>query len=274
MATSSPSVAVRLKANVQLALFVLLAYGISWGMWAPLLVKDAEAFPGVASWLYYGGVVGPAVAAVCLSKLEGPASLGTLWRFSTTCRVSWRWYGLALLLPFAIRGASLLVFRAFQGPVEISWRPIATFLPFAALVLPLVALEELGWRGFALPRLQERHSPLAASLVVGLIWGVWHLPLAWASTGFQASDRPVVYMLRFVATILPISCLATWVFNGTGGSVILASLYHFSVDLSETILVLPDRIGTWVLWISTALSSVVVLLIWRWVAKWTVRATV
>lgn len=237
--------------------FVLFAYAISWLLWTPLLVARPAA--PLASWLYFGGVVGPAAAAVILSVRDGGA--GALRSFAARWRVPLRWYLLALLLPFAIQAISGLASFAMGKPLVL--RHATRLGPSVALLFLLVALEELGWRGYLLPRLQERYSALLASLIAGVIWGTWHLPLAWYAGGFQASDRPLVYMTRFVITILPISCLATWLFNHSGGSILIVTLYHLAVDMADKLFVLPQDVGNTVLWVSTAVSTLVVAAIWR-----------
>jgi uncharacterized protein len=242
---------------VPLVSFVLLAYAVSWAMWLPLLIGSPST--AVANALYYGGVVGPAIAAVVVSR-----SAADLRRLATNWRVPLRWYLIALLLPPAVRALGILGLTLMNAPMAIELRPLRTFLPFAITLLFLVFFEELGWRGYALPELQRRHSPLYASLVVGVIWGVWHAPLAWASIGFQRSDEPLAYLFRFIVTILPISCLATWLFNRAGGSVIVATVYHFSVNISESVLVLPEAVGNSLLWVTAAIGTMIVAaLLWR-----------
>ena len=250
--------------------FVLLACAVSWAIWAPLLIgmsPDVFSHP-----LYYGGVLGPALAAIVTSRLQGSASVAGLLQRATNWRIPMRWYLLALLLPVAVRLGAILIFIAAKGRAPIAFRSWETFLPFAVLILPLVYLEEVGWRGYALPQLQRRHSPLFASLLVGVIWGVWHFPLAWASVGFQRSDEPVAYMFRFIVTILPISCVATWLFNHASESVVIASVYHFSVNMTESLFVMPSVVGNALLWVSMVLNTVVVFVLWRFNTKDAVMA--
>lgn len=83
--------------------------------------------------------------------------------------------------------------------------------------------EELGWRGFALPRLQKIYPPLTASFTVGLFWGLWHLPDFWLSPERQRDSVPL-----FLLTIVALSVLYTWVYNRTGGSLLLVALLHAS----------------------------------------------
>jgi hypothetical protein len=97
--------------------------------------------------------------------------------------------------------------------------------------------EELAWRGFALPRLLTRHNALVASLVLGTLWGLWHLPLVWTE-GATMYQQPI---WLFLADILAKSVLFTWVFLHTRGSVLLAVLLHGATNLFN---VSPNLVST------------------------------
>jgi len=89
--------------------------------------------------------------------------------------------------------------------------------------------EEVGWRGFALPRLQERYSPLVASLVMALLWFAWHLPLKWA-------NPDVIPYLYFALSFIPSSILLTWLYNRTHGSILAVGIAHVMGNVSGKIL--------------------------------------
>jgi uncharacterized protein len=138
-------------------------------------------------------------------------------------RVGLQWYAVALLLPVAIVLVALYLVALFGGPSP-------TAAAFAGwYTLPLIFLsttlingpftEEPGWRGFLLPRLQSSYSPLVASLIVGVIWASWHLPLLLSDLTGQ---RPPLQFFVVVAQ----SVVFTWVYNGTRGSVLLVILMH------------------------------------------------
>lgn len=127
----------------------------------------------------------------------------------------------------------------------------------------LVPFEEIGWRGYLLPLLQKRYGPFASSLVVGVIWGLWHLPLAWVSVGFQRSDEPWRDMAFFVTTIIPVSYLATWLFSRTGESVLVVSVYHIAVNLADFVVVLPSQLGEAVLVTTSIVTTIVAVAAWR-----------
>jgi uncharacterized protein len=214
---------------------------------------------------YFAGVIGPAAAAFACAALGSPVTVAELLRRLTRWRVSFRWYIAAILLPFVLRGAAtVLVTLPAQGSWRIALRPTEAIVRITILMLVLVPFEEIGWRGYLLPLLQGRHTLLGSSVIVAGIWSLWHLPLAWASVGYQRSDQPWHYMAYFTVTLIPVSCLLTWLFHRTGESVPLASLFHIAVNLADFIPVLPRPRGELV---SVATSIVTMLLVgmlwWR-----------
>jgi len=100
---------------------------------------------------------------------------------------------------------------------------------FAFSVLPF---EEFGWRGYALPKLQVRRSALSSSLIVGVFWGLWHAPLFWFQP-HRAAGMPILPILAvFVILVSAFSVLHTWLYNSTGGSVLLSNAFHASMGVS------------------------------------------
>ena len=244
--------------------FATLAFAISWAIWLPLIIGPCTTWDARSWFIYYAGVIGPTIAAFICGAAGAPASPRLLVRRLVHWKVHPGWYAIALLLPIAVRVLAFAIVTAFQNdPGAIAFRPVDSIARIAVLMVVLVPLEEIGWRGYALPVLQRRYSPLLASLIVGGIWGLWHLPLAWACGGFQESSDPLTYMAWFLASIIPLSCLMTWLFNRTGESVLLASLFHISVNIADFGLVLPSRTGNLVLLGTTIISTLVVGFLWR-----------
>jgi membrane protease YdiL (CAAX protease family) len=110
-------------------------------------------------------------------------------------------------------------------------------------------LEELGWRGFALPMLQDKFNALGSSLILGLIWGAWHLPLILAY-----GDNILAYLALMIAHTV----LMSWVFNSTGGSLLIALLFHASLNVSLNVLAIErqDVIQLLLTWAVVALVIV------------------
>ena len=128
-------------------------------------------------------------------------------------------------------------------------------------MLVLVPFEEIGWRGYALPRLQAIYGALWASVILGILWSLWHLPLVWVKGAYQESQSPWTYILVFTVTILPISILFTWLYNHTTGSLLLASLFHASINITESALIIRDQDGLLLLLVACALNSALAAII-------------
>jgi uncharacterized protein len=199
--------------------FVVLAYAISWTLWLPGLL----GFGGLA--VQAAGAFGPAVAAALVTRWTG-GSIRTWFRSLWRWRVPVRFYVYALGLPVALFGSMNAVLAVLGEPVHLD-RAGAAAVSFAGtfVVVALVGggQEEPGWRGFALDRFQARHSPLVATLLLGLVWGLWHLPL---------------YGLGFVGPMMFV-VFYTWLYNRTG-SVLLCVVLHASFTPSLDHLVLVD----------------------------------
>jgi uncharacterized protein len=195
--------------------FFVLAYVFSWWPW-PLYALDLT--PG-----YIIGF-GPFLAAlVVLALTRGKVGILELLKRMVRWRVRPVWYAVALLLPVAIAlGATVLnvLLLGAQHPpsAELGGWPslIPTF--FLLLLIPGIggAWEEPGWRGYALPKLQVSRSALLASLILGVPWAFWHLPLM-VYGAVPWSD---------IAYVTVQSVVYTWLFNNTGGSVLIVMLFH------------------------------------------------
>ena len=213
--------------------YFVLAFVFTWALWwlAALEARGLiSSLPIPAQGL---GVLGPLVAAVVLTAREGGgAGLRSLLGRVVRWRVAPVWYGVVLL------GPVLLYLAALALEVVLGGQPprlgalvgtLPTVLVYAALMVVLVAIgEEVGWRGYALPALQARHGALFSSVVLGTMWALWHLPLFFNPDLFY-SNLPFVVQL---ALQIPLAILFTWVFNSTGGSVLLAILLHAMVNAS------------------------------------------
>jgi membrane protease YdiL (CAAX protease family) len=198
----------------RLTTFFILAYALSWWAW---ILYALGVFPNpVASF-------GPFLAAiVVLALTEGKVGLLGLFRRMVRWRVALGWYAVALLLPavLAASATALNVLLGAQPPSAAqlgAWTGI--FSTFAiVLLIPGFggAWEEPGWRGYALPRLQSGRSALAASLILAALIAGWHLPLMVAG---QVHYSDIVLILAAVIVF-------NWVFNNTGGSVLIIMLMH------------------------------------------------
>ncbi len=201
-----------------LAVFLILAFALSWSIW-PLVLVNPESSPLVP--------FGPIIAAfVVLALTRGWVGIRDLLRSIVRWRVGLRWYAVVLLLPVAITLVALYLNTLLGGPTPTAadfsgWYTLPLLFLLTTLFFgPL--FEEPGWRGFLLPRLQGKYTPLVASLIVGVIWASWHLPELLSDPSGQ---RPP---LQFFVWVLAQSVVYAWVYNGTRGSVLLVILMHGS----------------------------------------------
>ena len=194
----------------------------------------------------------------------------TLLQTLTTWRVSPIWYLVALLLPVIISAAGIALLALLGQPLPSFPRtePLPTLLPllvttfFATLLYGGPLGEEVGWRGFALPRLQERFSPLVASLLLSVVWGLWHTPLHLQGVyhGIFPDGLPGI-LLRIVTTI-PTTILFTWLFNRTRGNLWLAVVLHTAVNNTAGFW-LPLTIGVYAAMILMMVTLIITDRMWR-----------
>lgn len=231
-----------------LVFFFALAFLFTWAYWLP----QAAAYRGLINVQAPGFLAliagyGPALAAILTAGLfQSRAGLRRLFAGLVRWRVGLRWYLAALLIPPAIQLTALGLYLALSGqPLTIV---SGTQLPFGPAGMPLWGKvlmlfliftlgfdglgEELGWRGYALPRLQERLNPLFSSLILGFFWALWHLPYMF-SEGSALANRS---LLLFVLNLMGISVVYTWIYNQSRGSALLAILFHAAGNITGTLL--------------------------------------
>jgi membrane protease YdiL (CAAX protease family) len=234
-----------------LATYFILAYAISWAFWLPLAASSHGLIPvRLPGTVFYSlAALGPLLAALLASGLEGgrPA-VRTLLSGLTKWRVGLRWYLAALLgypaLLLVALALDLLLGGAPSWPID-DLRGI--HMPFWFLLVinaPFVLCEEIGWRGYALPRLQaagntpqRTRSALWATLVLWVLWATWHVP----SFLMRDSLHHDTSFTLWTVWLLQMAILLTWLYNGSGGSVLLAWLYHAAMNYAGFVVPLGDR---------------------------------
>ena len=181
----------------------------------------------------------PSLIALLVTVIAfGRRGLGAMFKGRVVGGLSLGWSLVALLLFPSVAAGALLIHSFFGGP-SLGLRTTA-LIPQVIVILLISLGEEFGWRGFALPRLQERYSALNASLILGLVWGFWHFPGFLIGTGVPL-DMPFTMFLLW--TVLA-TILMTWVYNNTGGSILSAILMHSAANASFNYLpLLPEWVG-------------------------------
>jgi uncharacterized protein len=197
--------------------FFVLAYGLTWPVIPLVAASPLLGLPAL---------FGPALAPIIVTSLaEGKCGLKDLLSRLVRWRVGAHWYAVALGLP-AVLALTTGVQPLLGGSAAVRLGGLSG-LNF--IVFVFVVGEELGWRGYALPRLLARRSALGASLILGVLWGAWHLPT------FVVSGAPQygLPLSPFVILTVAYSILLTWVYIHTRGSVLVSTLLHGSINLSQ-----------------------------------------
>jgi membrane protease YdiL (CAAX protease family) len=221
--------------------FFVLTYAITWAIESPLvLLRDTVTDTQGLVLIILASNVPSAVAIVLTAIVLGRGALRKLLGRLLIWRVDLRWYLVVVLGLVAIAGGVVALNALLGGPALRLGMPllgVAVFLAFS--IFPGSALgEEIGWRGYALPRLQPGRSALSASLILAPIWALWHLPL-WL-TG-EPGRTPILYA-AFVVSTFALSILLTWVYNSTGGSLLMVVLLHATANLPITLVI--DELGS------------------------------
>jgi CAAX protease family protein len=235
-----------IKSHPLLAYFVL-AFAISWGgillVMSPGGILGARVVSeGLMPLVYLATLLGPSVAGiVMIGVVDGRAGLHELWFRLRRWRVGIRWYAVALLTAPLLISAILYVL----SPTSPGFLPaIATTddkdsLLLVGIVMGLVVgfFEELGWTGFAVPRLRLRFGVLTTGLILGILWGFWHLPLFLGSVRSSGTLAPAIYLFVLLFSFLPAyRVLMVWVYERTG-SLLVTILMHAPLAASQLILI-------------------------------------
>ena len=232
----------------RLTLFFIITFAVSWMLWLlPVLRSTAlPDLPGAVGLLGVFAPFGPSVAAFWLVRqAAGGEGVRDLWLRGWRLDFDKKWLIPALGLGPLVGVLSVVGVVAFGG--EITWDdgvPPLMILPVFLLIYFANALpEEYGWRGFALDPLQTRFDALGASLVLGLIWGLWHLPLVFIDGTTQAS----IPFYEFVLQTIILAVLYTWLYNNAGGSVLVVALFHASANTAgAAIPTWTTQLGRWI----------------------------
>jgi membrane protease YdiL (CAAX protease family) len=233
-----------------LLVFFLLALGFSWIIWIPAALASHGFLPFQPSLSTTGllGAFGPFTAALITTALfDGKVGFRSLLRRLLTWRVGLQWYLFVLFCPALLSLAETALAVLFGSPIpdfaqppfvrlyplpsELSKVNPLLFLPFVFFQQTLIGSsmgEEIGWRGYALPRLEASRNAVRAGIILGVVWGMWHLPL-WLTKGYPLAEGFLGWaMLGIVAD----SVLFTWVYNNTKGSLLLALFFHSSIAIT------------------------------------------
>jgi len=203
------------------------------------------------------GTLGPAVSAIVVSLLIGGrptvrALLGQIGKW----RVHWKWYAAAALV-FPILGlASAGIYSLLPGALPFPAVEVTAGSLLAVMIFLVISVmgEEIGWRGFALPRMQQRWTAFVSSLILGTIWTAWHLPF-WMVLG-ELETFGWTYWLMSWAFITAGSIYITWFMNNTGNSLLMVILFHWCYNV----------LSVGFLPVSSVVPAYAILIVLAWIA--------
>jgi membrane protease YdiL (CAAX protease family) len=223
--------------------FFLLAYAGSWIVYVPFILSSWGILEGDFMW---GPIIrpfaGPTLAAIIMTYVtEGKTGLLDLRRRVKQKQAGREWYLFILigvpaliLLGLIVQPAVLASFQGLTSTLLVYY-PAYFFIVFFGVAMP----EEIGWRGFAYPRMQPRYGPLRGTLFLGVVWVFWHLPYfltpdqgGGPGTGL---DTFFTNFAMFFLFVMALNVIFTWVFNHTGGSVFMANLLHAAIDTPQLV---------------------------------------
>jgi membrane protease YdiL (CAAX protease family) len=226
-----------LKKNT-LPFYFVLACAFSWAIQFPLIaVRQGWTSAPIPYSIHYFASFGPAIAALVMTAITtGLPGLRELWNRIVRWRVGWGYAAFALFSPAILFVLAAIVVRLLYGEwPDLSLLGQVNYLPYLGWgVLPVWLVtfgfgEEIGWRGFALPRLQKKMSVSKATLILGLLWALWHVPSFFYHETYIGMDWFI--LLGFIFGVLCGAVLFTWLYNGTGGSILMVAIWHALFDL-------------------------------------------
>jgi membrane protease YdiL (CAAX protease family) len=218
--------------------FFFLTYALTWILWLPLVfLRDTIPAAPALVLVLLGSLIPSTLAIVLTAIVFGRRSLGTLLSRLLIWRVNPLWYVMLMLGPLTLAGGMVALNAFVGGPaINVGVALLTVMITLVFFIFPGSALgEEIGWRGYALPRLQYRRSALSASLILGVIWAFYHLPLFFTGQAFRSPS----ILVPFIISTIALSVILTWVYNSTGGSLLMVVLLHATANLPLTLLLEP-----------------------------------
>lgn len=222
--------------------FFALANLFSWLVWAPLAAAGLGwTTIRFSPYLHLVGGLGPLLAAIVVAAAcDGRAGLTRILGMCIAVRGRLGWIAFAVAAPVLLFAVSAVALQ-LAGQGQVAWADVGRSVEYPALSRGVYWManiffygfgEEVGWRGFALPRLQARRSALSSALLISAAWAAWHLPLFAFAGGLSAMG--IAGVAGWLFSIVTGSILMTWLFNASRGSILAVALFHGVLDIVMT----------------------------------------
>ena len=229
--------------------FLILTLLWSWTNWFIGLncLSDGINQESIGKFLvfFFVGVYGPTISGIITTLLfDGLKGVFELIKKLFIWKAPLKYYVYIILLPLLFVIIGIALYSQFIGK-------IGSFDIMAFLSIPTILLaglyagplgEELGWRGFLLPKLQKSYSNLNSAIIIGFIWFIWHIPLWWAPFGTLVSGEPIslISVFTYFIMLICLSIIITWLVINSKGSVLIAILFHLSINAGIALLFFPE----------------------------------
>lgn len=242
----------------------------AWLFWAVAILKGANMETGEGMTILLLGAAGPMFTGIGFTYLtRDKAGRRDYWkRIIDFKRIPAKWYVviflfapilniLAALLDIQVGGSGATWGQAI---LNIVTDPLSIVLSIMfATLIPFI--EELGWRGYVLDRLQENRTALLSSLILGVVWSLWHLPMFFVQGSYQAGlGVGTLAFWLFNVGIVPLSLVVTWIYNNTGRSTLAVILFHGMINFTGELIAITERADTLtiLLWFLAAIGITVI----------------
>ena len=212
-----------------------MTFAVAWAFWiaGASVAKGTSAGPGTRALFFLPGTFAPALVAIGLAaRAGGSAAVNALFDRIFDASAAARWYVFAAGYMAAVKLVAAAVHRALTGEwPAFGQTPFYLLLVATAFSTPFQAGEEIGWRGFALPRMAKRFGLGGAGVLLGVVWALWHLPLfLLPGTDTTGQSFPV-----FLISVTALSVAMAWLFGNTGGRLLPVMLMHAAINNTKDI---------------------------------------
>jgi membrane protease YdiL (CAAX protease family) len=255
-----------------LFLYIIIAFAWSWLLWLPSVIISITDNQSLMYWMYdvkmtprlgliaIGGIFstfGPLVAAFLVTRFTaGREGLNDLWQRFWNLRLPGIWLLVSFLLPILLIAVPRFIVIPLGYPLSLGWASQPLLILgwlFNNFTRSGGLSEEFGWRGYALPKLQTKWNALVSSIVLGVIWAAWHLPLWYLAGSSQQGSSFTLFMANLVLT----SILYTWLVGNAQGSILVAVVFH---TISNTVAqMFPEPTANLFYWIVLGLTVILVI---------------
>lgn len=217
--------------------YFVLTFAISWLLWLLPFLKNTlmPDLPDIVGLPGMFAPFGPGIAAFWLTWREsGKEGVHALWESLVRLNFEKKWLIPTLLLPAITAFISIALIQLFGGsiPWEYSLAPAIIVPVFLQITFTQAIPEEFGWRGYVLDPLQDRYGAVPASLILGAMWALWHLPLFF----MEGTVQQAIPAYQFILQTMVLAILYTWLHNHTGRSVFIAALYHAAGNITSALI--------------------------------------